>query len=152
LIGTTVTLPLGIAAGWGRPPTTGQAFWLIGLLAASIGLPFFALAANAPLLQAWFARSEHPAAQDPYFLCGASNVGRFLSILACPLAIEPLIGLNDQARLWSLGFGLLILLIATESCGRIAAKCESLANPPSRYPVTQGRAGSGSVDGDHSRS
>jgi hypothetical protein len=28
-------------------------------------LPFFALAANSPLLQAWFARTNHPAAQDP---------------------------------------------------------------------------------------
>ena len=60
------TLPLAIAAGWGRPPTQGEAFWLIGLFAVSIGLPFFALSANAPLLQAWFARSDHPRAKDPY--------------------------------------------------------------------------------------
>ena len=50
-------LPLAIAAGWGRPPASGEAFWLLGLFAASIGLPFFALAANGPLLQAWFART-----------------------------------------------------------------------------------------------
>ena len=51
------TLPLSIASGWGRPPAVGEAFWLIGLFTASIGLPFFALSANAPLLQAWFART-----------------------------------------------------------------------------------------------
>src|SRR5712691_9719698 len=44
-------LPLHIAAGWGRPPSVGEAFWLLGLFALSIGLPFFALAANGPLLQ-----------------------------------------------------------------------------------------------------
>src|SRR5262249_24822648 len=47
-----LALPLSIAGGWGQPPDTGEAFWLIGLFAASIGLPFFALSANSPLLQA----------------------------------------------------------------------------------------------------
>ena len=55
------------------------------LFAASIGLPFFALAANGPLLQAWFARTDHPAAKDPYFLYAASNVGSFLALLSYPL-------------------------------------------------------------------
>src|SRR4051812_32344197 len=40
------TLPLSIANGWGEPPASGYAFWLLGLFAVSIGLPFFALAAN----------------------------------------------------------------------------------------------------------
>src|SRR5262249_39043819 len=71
-------LPLAIRAGWGRPPDTGAAFWLIGLFAVSIGAPFFALAANGPLLQAWFARTDHPSANNPYFLYAASNVGSFL--------------------------------------------------------------------------
>jgi len=53
--------------GLGPPPETGTAFWLIGLFAASIGLPFFALSANGPLLQAWFSRTEHPAAKQPLF-------------------------------------------------------------------------------------
>src|SRR5438046_2934560 len=108
-------LLLAIAAGWGRPPASGEAFYLIGLFADSIGLPFFALAANAPLLQAWFARTRHPSARDPYFLYAASNVGSFLALLSYPVAIEPLVHLGDQTRLWSLGFYLLIILIA--ACG-----------------------------------
>jgi hypothetical protein len=112
LILASFTLPLSIASGFGRPPAVGEGFWLIGLFAASIGLPFFALAANAPLLQAWFARSDHPSAGDPYFLYAASNVGSFLALLAYPLAIEPLIRLSDQTRLWSIGFYILIVLIA----------------------------------------
>jgi hypothetical protein len=107
-----LTLPLAIRAGWGRPPQTGEAFWLIGLFAASIGLPFFALSANGPLLQAWFARTDHPAAANPYFLYAASNIGSFLALLAYPSVIEPLVRLGDQTRLWSAGFILLILLIA----------------------------------------
>jgi hypothetical protein len=108
-------LPLHIATGWGRPPSTGEALWLLGLFTASIGLPFFALAANGPLLQAWFVRTEHPAARDPYFLYAASNVGSFLALLSYPLAIEPLMRLGDQTWAWTIGFYVLILLIA--GCG-----------------------------------
>src|ERR1700732_932037 len=68
------TLPLSIAGGWGEPPTSGYALWLLGLFAVSIGLPFFALAANNPLLQAWFVRTGHPNGPDPYFLYASSNI------------------------------------------------------------------------------
>src|SRR6266568_1710269 len=115
MIAATLALPLAIAARWGQPPEAGEGLWLIGLFAASIGLPFFALAANSPLLQAWFARTDHPSAKDPYFLYAASNVGSFLALIAYPLAIEPLIQLTDQTRWWTVGFFALILLIAT--CG-----------------------------------
>jgi spermidine synthase len=112
MIAACFMLPLSIASGWGKPPAVGEAFWLLGLFAVSIGLPFFALAANSPLLQAWFARSDHPAAKDPYFLYAASNVGSFLALLSYPLIIEPLIRLYDQTWLWTIGFYVLILLIA----------------------------------------
>src|SRR3989442_674666 len=74
-----------------------------------------ALAANAPLLQAWFARTDHPSARDPYFLYAASNAGSFLALLSYPLVIEPGIRLSDQRWLWSIGFYLLISSIAV--CG-----------------------------------
>jgi len=109
------SLPLAIAAGWGRPPASGEAAYLIGLFTVSIGLPFFALAANAPLLQAWFARSGHPSARDPYFLYAASNVGSFLALLSYPFVVEPLTRLGEQTRFWTFGFYGLILLIAL--CG-----------------------------------
>jgi hypothetical protein len=46
LVAAFLTLPLSIASGWGEAPTSGYAFWLLGLFAISIGLPFFALAAT----------------------------------------------------------------------------------------------------------
>src|SRR5438874_2762824 len=101
MVAACFMLPLSIASGWGKPPAVGEAFWLLGLFAVSIGLPFFALAANSPLLQAWFARSDHPAARDPYFLYAAGNLGSFLALISYPLVIEPLIRLGDQTRLWS---------------------------------------------------
>src|SRR4051812_4204206 len=110
-----LALPLHIATGWGRPPVQGEALWLLGLFTLSIGLPFFALAANGPLLQAWFVRTDHPAAKDPYFLYAASNVGSFLALLSYPVVVEPLVRLGDQTLFWTVGFYVLILLIA--ACG-----------------------------------
>ena len=102
---------LPLAIGTGRPPADGEIFWLLGLFTTSIGLPFFALAANGPLLQAWFARTDHPDAGDPYFLYAASNVGSFLALLSYPTVVEPLISLSAQTRLWTIGFWVLIALI-----------------------------------------
>ena len=81
------TLPLGIASAFGTPPTDGVMLWLIGLFAASIGLPFIALAATAPLLQSWFAASGHPQAGNPYILYAASNLGSFSALLAYPFVV-----------------------------------------------------------------
>ena len=110
-----LALPLHLAGGWGQPPSRGEAFWLLGLFAASIGLPFFALAANGPLMQAWFVRTDHPSARDPYFLFAASNVGSFLALISYPTVIEPFLRLSEQTWLWTVGFYALILLIA--ACG-----------------------------------
>src|SRR5919204_381156 len=112
LIAAFATLPLGISSGWGEPPTSGYAFWLLGLFAVSIGLPFFALAANNPLLQAWFVRTGHPDGPDPYFLYSASNIGSFLALLSYPVLLEPMFTLRMQNLIWTGGYGLLILLIA----------------------------------------
>jgi hypothetical protein len=110
-----LTLPLSIAGGWGEPPSGGYAFWLLGLFAVSIGLPFFALAANNPLLQAWFVRTGHPNGTDPYFLYASSNIGSFLALLSYPVLLEPLFTLRTQNLIWTGGYGLLIVLIA--ACG-----------------------------------
>jgi len=110
-----LTLPLSIANGWGESPASGYAFWLLGLFAVSIGLPFFALAANNPMLQAWFVRTGHPDGPDPYFLYASSNIGSFLALLSYPFLFEPIFTLRTQNLMWTAGYGLLIVLIA--ACG-----------------------------------
>ena len=110
-----LTLPLSISMGWSDPPTSGYALWLLGLFAVSIGLPFFALAANNPLLQAWFVRTGHPNGPDPYFLYASSNVGSFLALLSYPVLLEPMFTLRTQNLIWTGGYGLLVILIA--ACG-----------------------------------
>lgn len=104
LVVATLALPVTISAAWQSPPDSMPIFWLLGLLAANVGLPFFALSANAPLLQRWFAASDHARAGDPYFLYAASNLGSVIALLAYPLIVEPSIGLTGQSMLWSAGF------------------------------------------------
>src|SRR5215212_8384655 len=109
----TLFLPLAIAGWWSRPPADATAaLWLLGLFAVSIGLPFFALSANGPLLQAWFARTDHPSAANPYFLYAASNVGSFLALISYPFVVEPFTTLGIQRWTWAALFIALIALIA----------------------------------------
>jgi len=146
LIAAGLTLPLSVARGWGDPPGTWAALWLIGLFAVSIGLPFFALAANNPLLQAWFVRTGHPAGKDPYFLYAASNAGSFLALISYPFVLEPTLSLRQHIGLWSGGFWLLFALIV--ACGYlllrsparadVAAYAEAPASPaPSWLTLTR---------------
>lgn len=106
-------LPVSANAARAGAPESGQALWLIGVFAVSTGLPFFALSANGPLLQAWFSRTHHPRAANPYFLYGASNIGSFAALLAYPFLIEPFAGLRQQSEIWTMGYVLLALLLAT---------------------------------------
>jgi hypothetical protein len=128
LVVALLTLPLSIAEGWGEPPSIGSAIWLLALFAVSIGLPFFALAANNPLLQAWFVRTGHPDGRDPYFLYASSNIGSFLALLSYPVLMEPVLSLRAQNLLWTGGYGLLILLIA--ACGVLLLRSPMIAITP----------------------
>ncbi len=107
-----LVLPIGLPKGFGEPPPGEPYLWQLGLFAVAVGLPFFAVAANAPLLQAWFAKSGHPHRDDPYFLYGASNLGSLLVLLAYPLVLEPAFGLKSLSWMWTIGFVALIAALA----------------------------------------
>ena len=100
-------LPIGLA-GWTPPEGAEPAFWVLWLLAASIGPLFFVVAAQAPLLQRWYGATGEG---DPYPLYAASNVGSFAGLIAYPLLAEPLLTLKAQSLLWSLGYGALFFLV-----------------------------------------
>ena len=115
LVAAAIALPIGIAEGWQPDPDATPSLWLLGLLAVSIGAPFFAVATTAPLIQRWFSRTGHPHASDPYFLYAASNLGSVAVLVAFPFVIEPLVGTRGQALAWTLGFAILAACIA--GCG-----------------------------------
>lgn len=129
LLLATLCLPIAVAHGYDRPPEHGVALWVVGLFLASVGLPCFAISANAPLLQAWFARTGHQQAANPYVLYRASNFGSFSVLLAYPFLIEPMWGLAEQSRLWAMGYGLLTCGIV--ACGILALRAEPAASQQS---------------------
>jgi hypothetical protein len=102
-IDTAAHRPTGVA---GNPVLD-----LVGLLLLSGGLPFVAVSASAPMLQAWFARTEDVRAQDPYFLYAASNLGSLAGLLAYPVLIEPWLGLRQQCVGWAGGYAVLVFLV-----------------------------------------
>lgn len=105
-------LPIALPAGWTEPPPGDAYLWQLGLFAAAIGLPFVAVSANAPLLQAWFARTGHQESKDPYFLYAASNLGSLLALLSFPFLLEPVFGLKMLSTLWTAGFVALVAALA----------------------------------------
>jgi hypothetical protein len=131
-----LALPIGVAARWGDPPAGDAYRWQLLVMATGVGLPFLAIAATAPLLQSWFARSGHPHAGDPYFLYGASNFGSLGALLLYPVLIEPGLGLVAQSQSWSLGFLLLGALIW--GCARLML--EAAETGPSRTAETRAEA------------
>jgi hypothetical protein len=109
-----LALPVGLPAGWREPPLDEPYLWQLALFTSAIGLPFLAVAANAPLLQAWFAATHHPRGRDPYFLYAASNLGSLIALLGYPFVFEPAFGLSALSRIWTGGF--VALLVAITAC------------------------------------
>lgn len=116
------TLALLTALGlWWPSPVTPSADWkpaigvempipqLFFLLTVSVGLPYFVLAANSPLMQAWFS-SLFPK-QSYARLYSLSNIGSLLGLLAYPLVIEPWLSLRAQGWTWAGGFLIFAILV-----------------------------------------
>jgi hypothetical protein len=96
---------------WGlSPAASNPILWVLLTLVLAVGLPFFVISTSAPLLQQWFSQTQHPSSQDPYFLYTASNGGSLLGLLAYPFLLEPNLSLSQQGQVWSLGYGLFLLL------------------------------------------
>ena len=86
---------------------------VLRILAIRVGPPVFVLTATTPLLSAWFAaRRGRSEAGDPYGLYALSNAASLAALLAYPFLIGPLVGLSGQLSLWSIGFGVLTVVLA----------------------------------------
>ena len=78
------------------------------LLVCVLGVPYFALSATSPLLQAWYARRW----TDPYRLFALSNAGALMALIAYPTLIEPRVPTHRQDLAWSAGFVVFAILCA----------------------------------------
>ena len=112
-----VSLPIGLSPSWVNsvPATSNPSFWLLTCLTALVGLPFFIVSSNGPLLQKWFSHTGLTTARDPYFLYSASNAGSLVALLAYPVLLEPNFSLGSQSRIWTGGYAGLAVLVGV--CG-----------------------------------
>jgi spermidine synthase len=127
-------LPIAVSRGsisMGGAP----AVRLLVALCLAAGLPFFVVTTASPVLQRWFAAVGDARSRDPYFLYAAGNVGSMLALLAYPVLIEPRLTLAQQARLWTTGYSLFVLLAAVCAWRVLAAGPAAVAAAVPRAAV-----------------
>lgn len=115
------------------------------LLVSCLGLPYVALAATSPLLQAWF-NQAYPGL-SPYRLYSLSNAGSLLALVAFPFVFEPHLSRQVQAAGWK--WGLVGFVVCVALCARQLWQAtrpgSAPAQPPlpgtSAEPVLEGTAG-----------
>ena len=110
-----LTLPIVLGAHADPPQNGMPILWLARLLLFTVGFPFFVVSTSGPLLQRWFARTDHPAASDPYFLSVAGNLGSIVALLAYPAGFEPQLRLADQSWVWAAAYSAFAALMLV--CG-----------------------------------
>ncbi|MCE3261305.1 MAG: integral rane protein-like protein [Pseudoduganella sp.] len=123
LLAAALTLPIVPSDSWKPGPNDDPTMLLLGLLAASIGLPYFLLSTTGPLVQHWFAQ-ERPGSV-PYRLFALSNFASLLGLLSYPLLFEPRFTAREMSTFWSAGFALFALFcgaLALNGRGRSAAR------------------------------
>src|SRR5215475_7022303 len=113
LLVACIAFPVYPSESWKPAGAEEPTLRILGLLAATIGLPYFLLSTTGPLLQAWYARRFKGAM--PYRLYALSNAGSMFALLSYPVLFEPTFGTRHQAFMWSWGFGVFVVL-----CGLVA--------------------------------
>src|SRR5262245_31975297 len=85
LVLSLLSLPIVVSDRW-RPSGGEDPSWrILGLLGATIGLPYFLLSTTSPLVQAWFAR-RFPG-RTVYRLFALSNLASLVALVSYPFAI-----------------------------------------------------------------
>ncbi len=110
LVLSLASLPIIPDAVWKPAGEDEPVLRILGLLAATIGLPYFLLSTTGPLVQAWFARSFPTG--TVYRLFALSNFGSLLALIAYPPLIEPWVPTRAQSLGWSAGYVLFVVLCA----------------------------------------
>ncbi|HST36669.1 MAG TPA: fused MFS/spermidine synthase [Allosphingosinicella sp.] len=129
-------LPIGLTDA--TPPSgDNPVFWVPWFLISSIGLLFFIVSAQAPLMQRWYALETSRG--DPYPLYAASNLGSFAGLISYPLIVEPLMSLQQQSLLWTAIYALLILLVMlcalTVPAGAVEVAPEEVTPAPTKLQL-----------------
>jgi hypothetical protein len=142
-----LALPIAIPARVTPPVEASPIPWLLWLFAVSAAVPFFALSATGPVLQAWLASSGHPRARDPYPLYAVGNLGSVLALLAYPLVVERWLALADQSRAWASGYLALWLLVGATAVALFRSSRPADSRVATIEPRPSGSDGAGGEPG-----
>ena len=106
LVVSLATLPIVASSGWKPAGDADPTARIVGLLAATIGLPYFLLSSTGPLVQRWSIddRALPSASSRVYRLFAWSNGGSLVGLLCYPFVVEPYATLQAQSWGWSLGY------------------------------------------------
>lgn len=119
------TLPIAPSDAW--KPTGGESptWYLLWMLAAHVGLPYFVLSSTGPLVQAWL--SYRVRSERVYRLYAVSNAGSLVALLSYPFAVEPFLSVSAQSVVWSLLFCLFVLVQGSVAIGllRLSSQASS---------------------------
>ncbi|MBZ5601984.1 MAG: fused MFS/spermidine synthase [Acidobacteriia bacterium] len=133
LLVSCALLPILPNPAW-KPTGSGDpTLRILGLLAATIGLPYFLLSSTSPLLQAWYVRKS--GSGMPYRLFALSNFGSMLALISFPFLVEPQLTSREQAFSWSGAYILFAALCAFAAWAsrhgkvQITAESESAGRP-----------------------
>ena len=89
-------LPIAPSLSWKPVDVSRPAWQILLLLTCTVGLPYFALSATSPLVQAWFSR--RCPGRSPYRLYALSNFGSLAALLSYPFWFEPAFDLPRQSK------------------------------------------------------
>jgi hypothetical protein len=130
-------LPL-LPGVWWKPSGAADPTWrLLGLLTATVGLPYFLLSTTGPLMQAQLhatGMGGSPSGGGPYRLYALSNLGSMLALLSYPILVEPNLTTRLQGWVWSAGYVVFVILSGTVLVltSRGAARGDATAVAPGR--------------------
>ena len=99
LAASCLLLPIIPAAHWKPLGSENPSILTLGLLSATIGLPYFLLSTTTPLLQAWYWQRFRTVV--PYRLFALSNFASLLALLGFPVIFEPPFSLPQLGWGWS---------------------------------------------------
>ena len=130
LVVSLISLPILAADSWKPMGDEAPLLRILGLLAVTIGLPYFMLSTTGPLIQSWWAREQHDPqmAQRAYRLFALSNAGSLLGLVSYPFIIEPYVSTQHQAWVWSTAyavFTVLVILVGLRAMRRPMASAPS---------------------------
>ena len=108
LISSLLFLPIIANAGWKPTGTEDPMLLIVGLLIATIGLPYFLLSTTGPLVQSWVAQVN--LGSHVYRLFSLSNMASLAALISYPFLIETNTSLQLQAYGWSSLYAVFALL------------------------------------------